>query len=72
MLDSVTRVFKTVTQMGLALIALGVVLQILFPGALAFINADVAGNLINLLNQFSGAGLIGLIAAGVVVYLINR
>ena len=72
MLDSVTGVFKTVTQMGLALIALGVVLQILFPGALAFINADVSGNLINLLNQFSGAGLIGLIAAGVVVYLINK
>ena len=46
MLDSVTNVFKTVTQMGLALIALGVVLQILFPNALAFINADVAGNLI--------------------------
>ena len=72
MLDSVTNVFKTVTQMGLALIALGVVLQILFPGALAFINADIAGNLINLINQFSGAGLIGLIAAGVVVYLINK
>ena len=72
MLDSATGIFKTVTQMGLALIALGVVLQILFPGARAFINADVAGNLINLLNQFSGAGLIGLIAAGVVVYLINR
>ena len=72
MLDSVTNVFKTVTQMGLALIALGVVLQILFPGALAFINADVAGNLINLINEFSGAGLIGLIAAGVVLYLINK
>ena len=50
MLDSVTNVFKTVTQMGLALIALGVVLQILFPNALAFINADVAGNLINLVH----------------------
>ncbi|HAO54576.1 MAG TPA: hypothetical protein DCR03_03135 [Gammaproteobacteria bacterium] len=72
MLDSVTNVFKTVTQMGLALIALGVVLQILFPNALAFINADVAGNLINLVSQFSGAGLIGLISAGIVVYLINN
>ena len=72
MLDSVTNVFKTVTQMGLALVALGVVLQILFPGALAFINADIAGNLINLINQFSGAGLIGLIAAGIILYLINK
>jgi hypothetical protein len=72
MLNSVTGVFKQVTQMGLALIALGVILQILFPGALAFINADVAGNLIGLIGKFSGAGLIGLIAAGVVIYLINK
>ncbi len=72
MLDSGTNVFKTVTQLVLALIALGVVLQILCPNALAFINADVAGNLINLVSQFSGAGLIGLISAGIVVYLINN
>ena len=49
------------------LVGLGVVLQILFPDALAFINADVAGNLIDLINQFSGAGLIGVIAALIVV-----
>ncbi len=72
MFDSVTSIFKQLTQMGMALIALGVVLQILFPGALAFINADVAANLIGLIKQFSGAGLIGLIAAGVVVYLIRK
>ena len=72
MMDSVTRLFKQVTEVGLALIALGVVLQILFPGALAFINADVAGNLIKLIGQFSGAGLIGLIAAGVVIYLLRK
>ena len=72
MFDSVTSIFKQLTQMCMALIALGVVLQILFPGALAFINADVAANLIGLIKQFSCAGLIGLIAAGVVVYLIRK
>ena len=30
MFDSVTSIFKQLTQMGMALIALGVVLQILF------------------------------------------
>ena len=72
MFDSVTRILKQVTTLGLTLVALGVVLQILFPGALVFINADVAGNLIGLIGQFSGAGLIGLIAAGVIVYLLNK
>ena len=72
MFDSVTRILKQVTTLGLTLVVLGVVLQILFPGALVFINADVAGNLIGLIGQFSGAGLIGLIAAGIIVYLLNK
>ncbi len=72
MFDSVTRILKQVTTLGLSLVVLGVVLQILFPGALVFINADVAANLINLIGQFSGAGLIGLIAAGIIVYLLNK
>jgi len=53
-------------------VALGVVLQILFPQALVFIEADVTGNLIALINKFSGAGLVGLIAAGIVYYLLNK
>lgn len=72
MFDSVTRILKQVTTLGLTLVVLGVVLQILFPGALVFIGADVAGNLIGLIGQFSGAGLIGLIAAGIIVYLLNK
>ena len=72
MFDSVTRILKQVTTLGLSLVVLGVVLQILYPGALVFINADVAANLINLIGQFSGAGLIGLIAAGIIVYLLNK
>ena len=72
MFDSVTRILKQVTTLGLTLVVLGVVLQILFPGALGFINADVAANLINLIGQLSGAGLIGLIAAGIIVYLLNK
>ena len=72
MFDSITGILKQVTTLGLTLVALGVVLQILFPGALVFINADVAGNLIGLIGQFSGAGLIGLFAAGVIVYLLNK
>ena len=72
MFDSITGILKQVTTLGLTLVALGVVLQILFPGALVFINADVAGNLIGLIGQFSGAGLIGLIAAGVIVNLLNK
>ena len=72
MIDNVSRWIRDVIQLALIVVALGVVLQILFPQALVFINADVTGNLINLIDKFSGAGLIGLIAFGMVYYLIQR
>ena len=67
MFSSLTSMLRSGIDVALVLVGLGVVLQILFPDALAFINADVAGNLIDLINQFSGAGLIGVIAALIVV-----
>ena len=67
MISSLTGMLRSGIDVALVLVGLGVVLQILFPDALAFINADVAGNLIDLINQFSGAGLIGVIAALIVV-----
>ena len=39
-------------EIALAVIALGVILQILFPQALVCINAEVAGNLIGLITKF--------------------
>ena len=67
MFSSLTGMLRSGIDVALVLVGLGVVLQILFPDALAFINADVAGNLIDLINQFSGAGLIGVFAALIVV-----
>ncbi len=72
MFDNVNRWLRGIIDLALVVIALGVVLQILFPQALVFINADVTGNLIGLINQFSGAGLVGLIAFGIVYYLIQK
>ena len=67
MLSSLTSMLKSGIEVALVVVGLGVVLQILFPDALAFINANVAGNLIDLINQFSVAGLIGVIAALIVM-----
>ena len=72
MLSTVKNWLSSIIELALVLIGLGVVLQILFPKALVYINSDVAGNLINLIGQFSGAGLIGLIATGIVIWIIRR
>ena len=71
MLNSVKSWLKGAIDLALVVVALGVVLQILF-GRLVFINNDVTSNLISLINQFSGAGLVGAIAAGIVWYLIRK
>ena len=72
MLNNIRVWLRGAIDLALVVIALGVVLQILFPQALVFINADVTANLINLINQFSGAGLVGAIAAAIVYYLIQK
>ena len=72
LIDNISNWVRSVINLALILVALGVVLQILVPQALVFIEADVTGNLIALINKFSGAGLVGMIAAGMVYYLINN
>ena len=42
------------------------------PEMLVFIDVDITQNFINLVNQFSGAGLIGLIVAGIIYCLIQN
>ena len=71
MLNNIRVWLRVAIDLALVVIALGVVLQILF-GKLVFINNDVTANLINLINQFSGAGLVGAIAFGIVYYLIRK
>ena len=72
MIGNIRNFIRSIIDLALVVVALGVVLQILFPQALVFINADVTANLINLINQFSGAGLVGAIAAAIVYYLIQK
>ena len=72
MIGNLRNFVSGIIDLALVVVALGVVLQILFPQALVFINAAVTANLINLINQFSGAGLVGAIAAAIVYYLIQK
>jgi|TARA_Y100000310_G_scaffold228751_1_gene231046 hypothetical protein len=62
MLDKVTGWMKSLTDAGLALIALGVVLQILFGAAVPFIGLDVVGSVVALVKSLGSEGLVGLAA----------
>ena len=53
------------TELGLAVIALGVVLQIIFGAAIPFLGLDIVGAGVALVKQFGSEGLVGLVSVWV-------
>jgi len=60
------------TEIGLLLVALGIVLQLLFGKSVAFITGDVVTNLLTLIKAIGDNGLVGLIALAVILYLFSK
>ena len=65
MLDKAIGWIRSLTEAGLALIALGVVLQILFGAAVPFIGLDIIGSVVGLVGKLGAEGLVGLVAVWV-------
>jgi hypothetical protein len=62
MLEKATGWIRSLTEAGLALVALGVVLQILFGAAVPFIGIDVIGSVTGVVKSLGSEGLVGLVA----------
>ena len=62
MLEQISGWIKQVTNIGLGLIALGVVLQIFFGAAVPFLGLDVVGSVVTLVKALGSEGLVGLVA----------
>ena len=65
MLEKATGWIRSLTETGLALIALGVVLQIIFGAAVPFIGIDVIGSVTGVVKSLGSEGLVGLVAVWV-------
>ena len=65
---------KSIADVGVSLIALGIVLEILFKGqGIPFWpNVSVIGNVQDVLKGFSDQGLIGLVAVWILYHIYNR
>ena len=70
--DSLKKWIGQITEVGLLLIALGIVLQLLFGGATVFLTGNIVGNLMELIRVLGDNGLIGLIALVIIVWLFSR
>ena len=69
--DRGKTVILRLTDIGIALLALGIILQLLFGNAMPFLGNDIAGNIMTF-KGLGGQGLAGLVAIAVVVYILNR
>ena len=60
------------THISVMLLTLGIVWQVLFGRAVPFIGGDVVANIIGIVTQLGSAGLAGLIALAIVVWLFRH
>jgi len=72
MLDQVKGWIKEATEIGIGLIALAIVLQIIFGGAVPFIGGDVIGTITGIVAQLGAQGLVGLVAAAILYKILTK
>ena len=63
---------SSVLDLGVKLLAVGVILQIIFGAAVPFIGLDILANVIKFITALGSQGLIGLVAIGVLGWSFNR
>jgi hypothetical protein len=68
-LDTVKRWIGQLLEVGLLLIAIGIVVQILFGRTVAFLPGDIIGNIISAVDHLGDNGLVGLVAIGIILWL---
>ena len=72
MVDQMIGYVKKFTEAGLALLALGIVMQIIFGKAVPFVGGDIVGNITGIVATLGAQGVVGLAAIGVIYAIFNR
>ncbi len=70
--DTAKKWLRELTEIGLLLVALGIVLQLLFGKAVSFVTGDIVNNLIALIQALGDNGVVGLIALAVIIWLFSK
>ena len=72
MLDQILGAVKKFTEIGIALLALGIVMQVIFGEVVPFGGGDIIAHIVNLVAVLGSNGLGGLIAVGVIWAIFKR
>jgi|LULR01.1.fsa_nt_gb hypothetical protein len=63
----------SITELGIVVVALVVVLQVIFGGTvIPFFGVDVIGNITKIVADLGSQGLVGLVAVGVIAWAFHR
>ena len=61
-----------IMDLGIKLVAVGVILQVLFGNAVPFYTIDVVGSITKLVGALGSQGLVGLVSIAVLYWAFNR
>ena len=66
MFDQIIGYVKKLTEAGVALLALGIIMQVIFGNVVPFVGGDIVGNITAIVASLGEQGLVGLVAIGVI------
>tara|TARA_B100000780_G_C21029235_1_gene412635 strand:- start:544 stop:765 length:222 start_codon:yes stop_codon:yes gene_type:complete len=72
MIDNIVNSIRKLTEAGMALIALAIVLEVIFGNNVAFVGVGVVDNVLDIVGILGGEGLVGLASIAVIYALFNR
>lgn len=72
MIDNIVNSIRKLTEAGIALIALAIVLEVIFGNNVAFVGVGVVDNVLQIVGTLGGEGLVGLASIAVIYALFNR
>ena len=72
MLEKAKAFLQQVLDIGLVLVGVAVLLQIIFGSVVPFVGGDIVGNIIKIVKDLGDGGLVGLIAAALILHVINK
>jgi len=71
MLSNVSGWISKLTQAGVGLVGLAIVAQVIFGSSVAFLPGDVVASLMGIIGSLGGAGLVGLVTAGLLYQILK-
>ena len=72
MFDHFIGWIKKLTEAGMSLLALGIVMQVIFGKAVPFIGGDIIGSISGIITTVGAQGVVGLASVGVIYAIFTR